>query len=326
MARRTHVESLAVTGSVLALCAALAACSSGGGSSPTPPTGGQSSGSKLYVANYENSSNTFPGNILVFDLPLTSGESPAVTLTSPDAGGGFFGLALDGTTELAASDSTPEIDFYTLPLSASSTPSFKITGSATSAAYGLAFDSSGDLVTGANGTLAEYTEPLSSTSTPSATTTVPNSASDDILEIAIHGSTLAVATCPGGGASGAIYIYSLPLTDGALQTATIASAADECYTGVAFASGSSIYATNETSEKIEYYSSLATSSSPAYSFDDFDGIATNLALDSSGNLYLDTQLAPYVYEFAAPSSSTTAYTLSTSKGLGDVPLGMTIGN
>ena len=118
-----------------------------------------------YGIAFDSSANLYVGNIAsaeidVFAQPYTAAP---LKITAPGASAHINGLAVSGG-KLYASDATNNvIDVYTLPLSASSTPAFAISGANQ---RHLAFDGSGNLfVANSSGSVDVYNAPLSSSST-----------------------------------------------------------------------------------------------------------------------------------------------------------------
>lgn len=309
---------------IFASILALAGCTSVSGTAPNPPSG--STTPHLYVAMFTNASNNFPGYLLVYNLPLTSGEAPSQTILAtapPPAQGTFDALADDGHKHLAVGYNEPAILIYDEPVTASSSPIATITNGADNF-QGLAYDASGNLYAGALGDIVVYDAPLSSASSPSVTLTMP--ANSWVQQFAIHGNTLAVADCPNANGTGGIYLYSLPLTNASTPTALLNSGTGLCYAGVAFSSTGGIYAAQSNHSKIEYYTSLTTGSSPAFTIASATGIPGNLTVDGSGNLYEATSLTSAgVYRFDAPVSAASTPSVSTTQGFGALSSTIVIG-
>lgn len=214
------------------------------------------------------------------------------------------------------------IAIYKTPLTASSKPEF--TFASGDSFQTLAFDANGDLFAGNVATLYEFTAPLSSSSTPSVVLNVPpGPPTPDIQEIAISGTTLAVAS-----GYHVIFAYTLPITAASTPYATFGAAGAFFY-GVAFDGSGNLYVTNGAAKpgSIEVFNPPFTSAStPSLTFTSNDpNLIGPDALDSSGNLYITDSQPPDAIVFAPPFTTSSVYVLLTSSGQGSLNAQLVVG-
>jgi len=319
---RRH-RSLAAT---LIAFAMTAGCN-GSGTALNPPT--NAIPTLLYVANASNSADVSPGSLLAFTLPFSSNSAPLVSVAPPSGNEGPFGLALDSSHRLFVGYQDKYIAVYKLPLMHLSSPDFEIS-TPPGAAQGLAFDGSGNLIAGIGNSLYVFSTPLSSGSTASFNFLLPNGNHCCLQELAVHASTLAVATFT--GFTDHIYVYSLPLTAASTPIASITSGGSQGYSGVAFDASGNLYAAGGNPEQIEIYNPpFSNLSTPATVI----STATlpnseNLAFDANGNLYYTTTktvtLASTLYEYSPPFSAASVPVAQTTIGFGALVLGVAAGN
>lgn len=137
----------------------LTACSSS--STPPPPQVVQ----HLYVTD-----RLSPTTIYVFNLPLTSASTPAVTLLTTSNDG--ENVCFDGAGHIFVANGTDmKVNAFTLPLTAASTPAYSLT--TTSTPRDCHFDPSGNLyAVESNGSKIEvFKAPVTSASTVNSTIT-----------------------------------------------------------------------------------------------------------------------------------------------------------
>ncbi|MHB8140551.1 MAG: hypothetical protein ACYDHD_04730 [Vulcanimicrobiaceae bacterium] len=321
-----HTLALAIA--AVAVLAATA-CSSTG-TSPNPLPTATPLPQYVYVANYNNMAGSKTGNLVVFSLPLSSGESPSVTLPAPQSGAGAMGIAQNAGQLAVKWGGAQVISVYAKPITDTSAPllSFSASDPANGGAplnlFSLAYDSSGNLYGGTQfGQIVEYTAPLSSSSTPAIHVSLPNSGSYPV--VAVNGTTLAVGTF----SPAAIYIYSLPLSNTSTPMATIAPAS-AAYADVAFDSLGNLYAVNWHTGIEVYKPPFGNSSTPAFTIPEaMSGAPGALALDSANDLFEEVGNAAAsmeLGEYPATVSASSVVTNSTTSGLDAPWTEITIGN
>ncbi len=305
----------------VAILFAIAGCNSHG-SALNPPM--VTIPARLYVANFSNNNDNFPGSLLAFALPFSSNVAPLVTVAPPLANDGPFGLVLDGSNHLFVGYSA-SVEVYKLPLTSSPTAAFQIT-TAAGESQGLALDGSGDLIAGITDTLYVFPAPLSSASTASVTLLLPSGNHCCLQQIAVHGSTLAIATDT--GFTDHIYVYSLPITGASTPTASITTGAGQYYGGVAFDSSGNLYASGSSPKQIEIYAPpFSNASTPTTKISTttlaFPG---SLGFDTAGNLYYAVSEPGTLYEYTPPFTSGSTPAASTSISFGQLVGNVVAGN
>jgi WD40 repeat protein len=303
--------------------AVVAGCKSSG-TAPNPPTAAVPT--RLYFANASNSGGSAPGSLLEFPWPFSSNVAPLVTIAPPSAHNAPFGLVLDSSHRLYVGYQDKEVSVYRLPLTTSSAPAFQISTPA-GTAQALAFDGSGDLLTGTGNAVFVFPSPLSGSSSSTVTFTLPSGAGCCLQEFAVHGSTLAIADAT--AASDYIYIYSLPLSNASSPVAAFKTGASQFYLGVAFDANGNLYASGGNPEEIEIYNPPFTNASVPTTVISTSSLTSNpgnLAFDSSGNLYFDVSFPGALYEYSPPFTAASTPAAQTTIGLGQLTLGIVIGN
>ena len=319
---------LAFTIAAVAVLAATA-CSSTG-TSPNPVPTATPLPQHVYVANYNNMSASKTGNVVVFTLPLSSGELPSATIAAPQSGAGAMGIAQNAGQLAVKWGGVQVISVYAKPITDTSAPLFSFSASDTSCGgcslnlFSLAYDSSGNLYGGTQfGQIVEYAAPLSSSSTPAIHVSLPNNGSYPV--VAVSGTTLAVATF----SPAAIYLYSLPLSNSSTPIATIAPAS-ATYVNVAFDSNGNLYAVNWNTGIEVYKPPFGNSSIPALIVPErMPGVPGVLALDSANNLFEEvgnSAASMELGEYPAPLSASSVVTNSTASGLEAPYTEIAIGN
>ncbi|HEY9086495.1 MAG TPA: hypothetical protein VIN40_11270 [Candidatus Tyrphobacter sp.] len=303
-----------------ALAAVMTACSSSG-TTMNPP--GAQIAARLYVANFTNSGQFFPGSLLAFALPFAGNSPPLVTLAPPAANEGPIGLALLGKQLFVGYQQ--QVAVYKLPLTPSSVPAYQITPPVAGTVQGLAFDSSGNLIAGVANNVYVFIAPLSSSSSSAFNFTLPNGAGCCLQQFAVHGSQIAIADDK--GINDHIYVYALPLTAASVPTASMTTGAGQSYSGVAFDSSGKLYAAGVSPQQIEVYAPPFTSLSVPITKISTATLASpqSLCFDSQGNLYYTTSktatLASTLYEYVAPFTAA-----STPAGQTTISFGALLGN
>ncbi len=307
----------------LALAAAAvltATACKGTGTALNPPTSALLQ--HVYVANYNNMVPSKTGNVVVFSLPLSNGEAPSATIVAPQSGAGAMGIAQNAGQLAVKWGGADVISVYAKPITDTSSALFSFSsidancGGCSLNLFSLAYDSPGNLYGGTQfGQIVEYAAPLSSSSTPALHVSLPNSGSYPV--VAVSGTTLAVATY----SPGAIYLYSLPLSNTSTPTATIAPAS-ATYVSVAFDAHGNLYAVNWHTGIEVYKPPFSNSSTPAFTTPEaMPGAPGALALDRANDLFEEvgnTAGSMELGEYPAPVSASSSVTKSTTSGL-DAP-------
>ena len=310
-------HSLALAIAAAAVLAATACSSSG--TSPNPLPTATPLPQHVYVANYNNMSGSKTGNLVVFTLPLSSGELPSATIAAPQSGAGAMGIAQNAGQLAVKWGGAQVISVYAKPITDTSAPLFSFSAADAAAGgaplnlFSLAYDSSGNLYGGTQfGQIVEYAAPLSSSSAPAIHVSLPNNGSYPV--VAASGTTLAVGTY----SPAAIYIYSLPLSNSSTPIATIAPAS-ATYVNVAFDSTGSLYAVNWHTGIEVYKPPFGNSSTPAFTIPEaMPGAPGTLALDSANDLFEEvgnSAASMELGEYPATLSASSVVTNSTTSGL-----------
>ena len=309
-------HTFAFTIAAVAVLAATA-CSSNGTSS-NPPPAATPLPQHVYVANYNNMSASKTGNVVVFGLPLGSGEAPSATIAAPQSGAGAMGIAQTAGQLAVKWGGANVISVYAKPITDASSALFSFSSTDANCScslnlFSLAYDSSGNLYGGTQfGQIVEYAAPLSSSSTPAIHVSLPNNGS--YPAVAASGTMLAVGTF----SPAAIYLYSLPLSNSSTPVATIAPAS-ATYMDVAFDSNGSLYAVNWHTGIEVYKPPFGNSSTPAFTIPEaMPGLPGALALDSANDLFEEvgnTAASMELGEYPATLSASSVVTNSTTSGL-----------
>ncbi len=193
---------------------------------PSAITSGLSGGA-VAVA-FDASNNLYFGNsgasTLAMLAPPYTGSPTTVSLSSV-----ANGLTVSGTTLFVGE--TSDVDVFSLPLTASSTPIATLSNGI-GTAYRSAVDASGNIWvanssggTSSNGSIEEFTEPFSTGETPAVTISMPvggGSTSYNTLGIAFDAAgNLYVTNRSGGAGSGGLLEFSPPITSASKPTFAI---------------------------------------------------------------------------------------------------------
>lgn len=197
-------------GLAIAALPMLAGCSSSSTSSPPPPA----ASFVYYSTNFSNTVGTPQLGVTAYPIIATS--TLLTTLNASVANGLTYteNLAVDGAGRLfVVNETTPNtVGVFTLPLTATSTPSIVLTlPAAITGAFGIAFDASGNMwiADTPNDTVTEFTGPFTASATLVAAVTMvsppdPNGIAFDAagnLWVALDEPTFSVGEYvkPGGG-------------------------------------------------------------------------------------------------------------------------------
>jgi hypothetical protein len=285
---------------------------------PTPPP-------HLYVG----SDNT-PGTVLQFNVPLTM----ATTSNFGIASNNVVTVALDASGDLAVGDNAGNLQFFTAPLSGSSTPAaaFK-NGTATNDGQN-AFLSTGDMwVATVSNRVNRFNKPFSSASTPAAFVTDPGMVSD--IGVAIdaaqnlyisNAGTGNAAACvgtsnPGGGCGSNLYVYAPPYTGAPIVTPNVINfpfaGNSTAYRKIAV-NGTHLYAASVANGagRVDVYNlPITAASTPAFALTTGVNTPEAVAVDAAGNLYIgnlsDATITVYSAPVTAASVPSLIYKVST---------------
>lgn len=217
-----------------------------------------------------------PGLVRVYDLPLSSASTPALSIPFNNS----IGMAQDASGALAVATNNSQVAVFAAPLTNASIPT--ATFSTGGSQFQSAFGPSGKFYLCTQGaSLNVYTPPLGSGTVPSGTIADPNTtamgiafdtaanlylagSSNKIVVRASEGTAAAsvVLTLPAGAAvrslavnnqflaaasvgnaPGAVFLFTLPLTSASTPVATLTTGVDSPE-GVAFDASGKLYVSN----------------------------------------------------------------------------------
>jgi hypothetical protein len=149
------------------------------------------------------------GNLATYAKPITASSTAAATFHNGTASNDGQ-LVFNSVGDLFAPSVSANVNLFTHPLTSASTASQSITGGGTTSAIGAGLDSSGNLVIsnagGGGSNLAIFAPPF--TGVPVVTATVLGTAYRKL----VVGSTQVFVCNVGGGTTGGVEVYNLPLT------------------------------------------------------------------------------------------------------------------
>ncbi len=287
---KSHAILVASAGGLM-----LAACS-GSTATTAPPT--TTAAQHLYIGQ-----DAIPGNILIYDLPLTASSTPAATVPY----NADVSLSLNGTTLAANRLSDYTVALFRLPLTSASVPYATLPVGLIETPLLLP---SGPLYLGAPDGIHVYTAPFTSASTSSSLVATP-SVSAHSLAIDPNGTVYAANA------------NRIDVITGGSVTMTLAAAAGTEFDALT-ASATQLFACEGTgfaSHVFVYALPLTPTATPTVIMNSGTVGVDGCALDASGNLYVTW--GPTVVVFAPPftSTSTSTLTLSINGGGSGIAIG-----
>jgi hypothetical protein len=308
-----------------ALAAFVTACGGGAGNVPpfnsgtaAPPTPTPSPTPTpvplhLYVGN-DNAS----GTVLQFNLPLTMSTTSNFGIASNNV----VAVAVDANGNLAVGDNAGNLQYFTAPLSGSSTPSATFKNGTASNTGQIAFLSGGGFWASTVGNrVNEFNPPFSNASTPAAFVTDPGMVSDigvaldpaQNLYIANAGTGNAAACAgtsqPGGGCGSDIYVYAPPYTGAPVITPNVInfpSAGNSTAYRKLAVNATRLYAASVAngSGRVDVWNlPITAASTPAFSLTAGVNTPEGVALDPAGNLYIGNLSDATITVYSAPITS-----------------------
>jgi len=282
----------------------------------------------LYVGN-----DNAAGQILQFNLPLTSSTTSNFTITAPT--GNVVALAVDANGDLLAGLLSGNLQFYTAPLSGASSPAATFPNGAASNNGQPAFLNTGDFwAATVSNRVNRFNAPFSNASAPAAFVTDPGMVSAigvaidpaQNLYIGNAGVGTALTCASGAGKCSNVYVYAPPYTGAPIVTPNnpgpfppstttfyrkMAATATRLY--AAAVSGTA----SDGAGRVDVYNlPITAASTPA--FDLTSGINTpeGIAVDPAGNLYVGNLSDATVTVYTAPitASSTPSIIFKVSTG------------
>lgn len=276
---------------LLAACAALAACSSGSDITPTPTQ-------LLYVGD-----DALPAFLRVYTLPLSSTSLPTIVLPLDKP----FLIGVSSNT-LAVTALSGNIRLFTLPVTANSGPFVTIS----SAFNSTPVFSHGLLYQGGTGILNVFTPPFSNAT----------SASDSIATFGLSAADLTVD--PNGNLYVATGANVIGVVSGSALTTVLTASAAMSFRGMA-ATATRLFACgfNGLANDVFIYAlPLTSTATPIATIDLGDAAPEACVLDASGNLYVGSPDGR-IFVFAPPFSSTSVPTVTVATPA--VIFGMAVG-
>jgi hypothetical protein len=254
----------------------------------------------------------FNASIQVYDLPLTSGSTPTVTVPVTN----IQGICLDGSSRLYATIAGGSIDAFSLPLTSTSTPAFSFNSTFT--ATDCKVDAAGDLYASENESQTQgvdvFPAPVSSTSTPSTNLTYTN---------------LNTPYGMGLDANSAVFTAGTTITEfGPYSTGNsfVASFGNvQMNYGLAFASNGDLYVPDGTGFDVYLPAQFSTgATTPDHTITTTDQM-TWAAFDGDQNLYSSASNSTFTVRslevFAPPYTAAPAVTLTLPDWGSDVAVG-----
>ena len=231
-------------------------------------------------------------------------------------------VADDASGDLAVGDNAGHLQFFTAPLSGTSTPSAAFNNGTATNDGQIAFTTAGDFwAAGVSNRVNAFTHPFSNASTPSAFVTdaalvsAIGAAFDAAqnLYVSNAGTGTAITCTSGAGTCSNLLVYARPYTGAPIVTPNVASTA---YRKVAI-SATQLFACSVAGAtgKVDVYAlPITAASTPAFSITTGLNTPEGIALDPSGNLYVgnlsNATVAVYAPPFSAASAPTLAFTVS----------------
>jgi hypothetical protein len=188
------------------------------------------------------------GNLATFNKPITASSVAAATFHNGTATNDGQ-LVFNSAGDLFAPSVSANVNLFTHPITSSSTASLSITGGGTTGAIGAGLDSSGNLIVGNAGAggsnLAIFAPPF--TGVPVVTTTVVGTA---YRKLVISSTQLFVCNV-GGGTTGGVEVYNLPLTASSVPAFVMTNV--NTPEGIALDSSGNLYVGNLTDATIRVF-------------------------------------------------------------------------
>ncbi|MGH7582260.1 MAG: hypothetical protein ACREL5_03430 [Gemmatimonadales bacterium] len=278
---------------------AVAGCSSGTNSTTTPPPPPPSPTGQLYVGIGD-----IPGSLLVYDLPLTSTSTPAVTVAHDNSGP----LALNSTTLAVTRPTNYSVSFFTLPLTSASGPYATLV---TGGVIYPVFEPSGAFYYSASNMIDVYTPPFSASSTPSSHIATPLLSAGP-LSIGPSGDVYELA----GNVIGVVH-------NGALVTKLTAEPGTEFDAAAATATQLFVCeGTNNLAAQVYVYPlPLTATETPSLIIHPNTDAPGACVLDSSGDLYIGSAGIVSVLTPPFTASSHAAVQVNVHGGIGGLAIG-----
>jgi hypothetical protein len=196
------------------------------------------------------------GNLATFNKPITASSLAAATFHNGIASNDGQ-LVFNAAGDLFAPSVSANVNLFTHPLTSASVPTQSITGGGTTSAIGAGLDSSGNLIianSGAAGSnLAIFAPPF--TGVPVVTATVVGAA---YRKLTISSTQLFVCTV-GGGTTGGVEVYNLPLTAASVPAFTMTNV--NTPEGIALDRNGNLYVGNLTDATIRVFAPPFSASS-----------------------------------------------------------------
>jgi hypothetical protein len=188
------------------------------------------------------------GNLATYTKPITVSSTTTATFHNGNAANDGQ-LIFNSVGDLFAPSVSANVNLFTHPLTSASTASLSITGGGTTSAIGAGLDSSGNLIianSGAGGgNLAIFAPPF--TGVPVVTTTVVGTA---YRKLAISSTQVFVCNV-GGGTTGGIEVYNLPLTSASVPAFVMTNV--NTPEGIALDNAGKLYVGNLTDATIRVF-------------------------------------------------------------------------
>lgn len=304
---------------VIALTSAALGCSAVS-TNPTPPGPAHT----LYVTNFAST-----GQVATFGLPLSGGSTP-IGVFSPAGMHSVVALTFDNAGNLwAVNDTTasPAVTGYTLPITATSTPFASINIPSPKNPLGIAFDASGNMWVadaGAN-VVYKFVGPFSGVMTPAPAVTLTSVLAPSGMAFDGAGN---LYVCKAVFGSGAVDIFTPPITSGQLPTASPLTGSSQP-TGIAFDAAGNLYATNANDGSIDRFNAPTAGGGPisiqAAGTETLITTGVMVAFDSTGNLYATNLQNPLLYLFPNAASTFSTTPVPTTVTIGAFGIGSTSG-
>ena len=284
----------------LALAGLLAGCNVAGGSAPAPPVVVVQ---HLYVGN----DNT-PGTVQAYTLPITAASTAAFAFASNN----IVSIGLDANNDALVGDNAGHLQFFTAPLSATSTPSVTFNNGTASNNGQIVFNLGGQVfVPNVSSAVNMFTPPFTASSAPS--TIVSGGLVSAIGDALDNVGSLYVGNAGTGGGTGSdLEVFASPYTGApAVTTPNVAATAYRKMAG----SGSTLYVCSVAGTgRIDAYGlPLSNTSVPAFAITTGVNAPEAIAFDQNGNMYVgnlgNSTITVYAPPFSAASAPTVTLTI-----------------